>query len=241
MMVRKSAGLGERHLKILEVLAKFQNKGYPPSIRDICEETGITSTSVVNYYLEQLEKWGFIERDRKISRGVRIMPEKVDEVFRMLSTSARQSLDSLREMIKVPMMGRIVAGEPSPVPSSDFNYFDAESTIDIARGLLPQKTTDLFALEVDGNSMVDAMVSDGDIVVMRRLQNNSEARNGDMLAVWLPSRDETTLKYFYKEKDGYRLQPANPTMDPIRIPKDEPLEIKGKVVMVIRKVDSIAA
>lgn len=241
MMVRKSAGLGERHLKILEVLAKFQNKGYPPSIRDICEETGITSTSVVNYYLEQLEKWGYIERDRKISRGVRIMPEKLDDVLRMLSTTARQTLDSMRELVKVPKLGRIVAGEPSPVPASDFNYFDAESTIDIARGLLPQKTGDLFALEVDGDSMVDAMVSNGDIVVMRRVQNNSEARNGDMLAIWLPSRDETTLKYFYKERDGYRLQPANPTMNAIRIPKDEPLEIKGKVVMVIRKVDSVAA
>jgi repressor LexA len=241
MMVRKSAGLGERHLKILEVLAKFQNKGYPPSIRDICEETGITSTSVVNYYLEQLEKWGYIERDRKISRGVRIIPDKLDEVTRMLSASARQALDSLRDLIKVPMLGRIVASAPSPVPASDFNYYDAESTIDIARGLLPQKTADLFALEVDGDSMVDAMVSDGDIVVMRRVQNNSEARNGDMVAVWLPSRDETTLKYFYKEKDGYRLQPANPTMKAIMINKSEPLEIKGKVVMVIRKVDTVAA
>jgi repressor LexA len=223
------------------VLAKFQNKGYPPSIRDICEETGITSTSVVNYYLEQLEKWGYIERDRKISRGVRIMPDKLEDVMRMLSTSARQALDSLRELIKVPMVGRIVASEPAPVPASDFNYYDAESTIDIARGLLPQKTADLFALEVDGDSMIDAMVSDGDIVVMRRVQNNSEARNGDMVAIWLPSRDETTLKYFYKERDGYRLQPANPTMKPIMINKSEPLEIKGKVIMVIRKVDSVAA
>src|SRR3972149_1470439 len=122
MMVRKSAGLGERHLKILEVLAKFQNKGYPPSIRDICEDTGITSTSVVNYYLEQLEKWGYIERDRKISRGVRILPDKLEDVMRMLSTSARQGLGSLRELIKVPMVGRIVAHEPTPVPASDFNY-----------------------------------------------------------------------------------------------------------------------
>jgi repressor LexA len=169
MMVRKSAGLGERHLKILEVLAKFQNKGYPPSIRDICEETGISSTSVVNYYLEQLEKWGYIERDRKISRGVRILPDKLHEVTQMLSASARQALDSLRDLIKVPMVGRIVASAPAPVPASDFNYYDAESTIDIARGLLPQKTADLFALEVDGDSMVDAMVSDGDIVVMRRV------------------------------------------------------------------------
>ena len=82
--------------------------------------------------------------------------------------------------------------------------------------------------------MVDAMVNDGDIVVMKPAQ---EARNGDMVAVWLPDRSETTLKYFYKEKDRYRLQPANPTMKPIYIDKGDPLEIKGKVVMVIRQVE----
>ena len=88
--------------------------------------------------------------------------------------------------------------------------------------------------------MIDAMVNDGDIVIMRKVGSNAEAKNGDMVAVWLPSRDETTLKYFYKEKEGYRLQPANPTMDPIMIDKAEPLEIKGKVVMVIRKVATTA-
>jgi SOS-response transcriptional repressor LexA len=78
------------------------------------------------------------------------------------------------------------------------------------------------------------MINDGDIVVLKPAQ---EARNGEMVAVWLSDKNETTLKYFYKEKDGYRLQPANPTMKPIMIKKSEPLEIKGKVVMVIRKVD----
>ena len=89
--------------------------------------------------------------------------------------------------------------------------------------------------------MIDAMVNEGDFVIMKPVANNAEVRNGDMVAVWLPSRDETTLKYFYKEKEGYRLQPANPTMGPIMINKEEPLEIKGKVVMVIRKVDTVAA
>jgi repressor LexA len=82
--------------------------------------------------------------------------------------------------------------------------------------------------------MIDAMVNDGDIVILKPAQ---DARNGDMVAVWLTDRNETTLKYYYKEKDGYRLQPANPTMKPIIIKKSEPLEIKGKVVMVIRRVD----
>jgi repressor LexA len=96
-----------------------------------------------------------------------------------------------------------------------------------------EKGTDLFALKVHGESMIDAMVNDGDIVIMKRTE---QASNGEMVAVWLPARDETTLKYFYKEKDRYRLQPANPTMGPIFINKGEPLEIKGKVVMVIRSV-----
>jgi repressor LexA len=81
--------------------------------------------------------------------------------------------------------------------------------------------------------MIDAMVNDGDIVIMKSAQ---QANNGDMVAIWLPQKDETTLKYFYKEKDHYRLQPANPTMDPIFVNKTEPLEIKGKVVMVIRSM-----
>jgi repressor LexA len=131
-------------------------------------------------------------------------------------------------------------GEPILVPGSDFNYLDPDESVEIATSLMPtrEKGKDLFALEVHGNSMVDAMVNDGDIVVMKPAQ---DARNGDMVAVWLPERSETTLKYFFKEKDRYRLQPANPTMKPIYVDKSDPLEIKGKVVMVIRKVESCLA
>ena len=85
MMVRKSKGLSERHHKILDLLQKYAEKGYPPSIREIGEQTGITSTSVVNYYLEQLEKWGYIERDRRISRGLRVVPEKLAELGNALA------------------------------------------------------------------------------------------------------------------------------------------------------------
>jgi repressor LexA len=97
-----------------------------------------------------------------------------------------------------------------------------------------EKGKDLFALKVQGESMIDAMVNDGDIVILKPTQ---DARNGEMVAVWLSDRNETTLKFFFKEKDKYRLQPANPTMKPIYIDKSETLEIKGKVVMVIRKVE----
>ena len=238
MMVRKSKGLSERHIKILDLLQKYAEKeGYPPSIREIGEQTGITSTSVVNYYLEQLEKWGFIERDRRISRGLRVVPEKLAGLGNMLQAAA----ENVSDLMHIAIIGRIGASLPVPVPASDFNYYDVESGVEIARSMLPAKKVDgLFALEVQGDSMIDAMVNDGDIVIMRKVDSNADAKNGEMVAVWLPERDETTLKYFYKEKDGYRLQPANPTMQPIMINKNERLEIKGKVVMVIRKVGGLA-
>jgi len=222
MMVRKSKGLGERHQRILEFLQVYQHENkYPPSIREIGEKTGISSTSVVNYYLDQLEKRGLIERDRKISRGVRL-------------AGFNGSADTLR----IPILGPIAAGLPLPELDPNVSYMnDSEANaVDIARSLLPskEKGENLYALEVKGESMIDAMINDGDIVVLKPA---TEARNGEMVAVWLPRDSEATLKYFFKEKDRYRLQPANPTMKPIFIKKSEPLEIKGKVVMVIRRMD----
>jgi repressor LexA len=220
MMVRKSKGLGERHQKILEFLQEYQRANrYPPSIREIGEKTGISSTSVVNYYLDQLEKKGMIERDRKISRGVRL-------------SGANISADTLR----VPILGPIAAGPFMLVPEPGVNYMNDKEydAVDIARSLLPskEKGSDLYALEVKGESMIDAMINDGDIIVMKPAM---EARNGEMVAVRV--NDEYTLKYFFKEKDRYRLQPANPMMKPIMVKKSEPLEIKGKVVMVIRRME----
>ncbi len=238
MMVRKSKGLGERHMKILEFLAKHQDKGYPPSIREIGEETDISSTSVVNYYLNQLEKWGYIKRDRKISRGVLAVPEKLSELNIDFPSAFQEVAQKAIDSLKIPMLGRIGASLPMPVPDSDFNYFDAEDAVEIASGLISTRNPEgLFALQVQGDSMIDAMVNDGDIVIMRKIENNSQAKNGDMLAIWLSDKSETTLKYFYKEKDNYRLQPANPTMDPIILPKTERLDIKGKVIMVVRNLE----
>jgi repressor LexA len=226
MMVRKSKGLGERHQRILEFLQQYQRANkYPPSIREIGEKTGISSTSVVNYYLDQLEKRGLIERDRKISRGVRL-------------SGPNGSPDTLR----IPILGPIAAGLPLPEldPSISYMTDNEANAVDIARSLLPskEKGDGLYALEVKGESMIDAMINDGDIVVLKPA---SEARNGEMVAVWLPRDNEATLKYFFKEKDRYRLQPANPTMKPIFVKKSDPLEIKGKVVMVIRRIDKLLA
>jgi repressor LexA len=240
MMVRKSKGLSDRHKKIIEFLEKHQvNAGYPPSIREIGEETGISSTSVVNYYLDQLEKMGYIERDRKISRGVRLT-EKLAEAGLTATAHAAQVAAALtsgvEQLLRIPMAGRIGASLPIPTPGTDFNYYDSESSVEIARSLLPVKdTSDVFALEVQGDSMIDAMVNDGDIVIIKP---TNQASNGDMVAVWLPDTNETTLKYFFKEKDHYRLQPANPTMKPIIIEKSRPIEIKGKVVMVVRQFNA---
>lgn len=221
MMVRKSKGLGERHQKILDFIASYQREyKHPPSIREIGTHCNISSTSVVNYYLDQLEKNGHLERDRKISRGMRLTGDT-----------------PLGDMFRVPLAGVIQAGEPIAVPTNEsFGSFTPDDSVEIASSLMPsrEKGKDLFALKVQGNSMIDAMVNDGDIVILKPAQ---DARNGEMVAVWLSDRNETTLKFFFKEKDGYRLQPANPTMEPIKINKNETIEIKGKVVMVIRKVE----
>jgi repressor LexA len=223
-MVRTKKGLTDRHQKILDFIGEYVNRhGYPPAIRDICEATGISSTSVVTYYLKQLTEMGKIERDEKSSRALR------------LSDAPH------RDLLRVPILGPIAAGAPIPVPDAGATYIaDEINGVDVARSLLPkqEKGAELFALKVQGESMIDAMISDGDIVI---LKSTPKAENGDMVAIWLPARDETTLKYFYKEKERYRLQPANPTMQPIYVNKNEPLEIKGKVMMVIRKVDTVAA
>ncbi len=257
MARRRSKGLTERQKKILTVLEKFQaDAGYPPSIREICEHADISSTSVVNYYLEQLVELGYIERDERVSRGIRLV-KPLSEILgapaaaiasaqsavraanASLMGKAQNVRQAVEELLRIPLLGRIVAGSPMPVPSSDFSYFDAESMVDVAASLLPSRekgSSDLFALEVQGDSMIDAMVNDGDIVIMRPTR---EARNGEMVAVWLNDRDETTLKYFYLENGRVRLQPANPTMQPIYIDDPSTVEVQGKVVMVIRQLGNL--
>ena len=241
-MARRQPGLSERHRKIMEFLTKFQAaNGYSPSIRQIGDSINVKSTSLVDYYLNQLQEMGYIDRENHISRSIRVLQPvqaglsiagKVTETFKSASAA-------LAGMVSIPIAGRIVASAPIPMPVSDLNYYDAESSVDIARSLLPAKDiNDLFALEVSGDSMVDAMVNDGDIVVMKKADS---ANNGEMVAVWLDDKDETTLKYFYKEASRIRLQPANPNMGPIYVQNPKSLRIMGKVVMVIRQIKSVAA
>src|SRR4030067_3048741 len=144
MMARKRAkGLADRQIKILEVLERFHNQnGYPPSIREICDKANISSTSVVNYYLNQLEESGHIERDGRVSRGIRLV-KPLSDLTSSAAVAMRQSTRAVRqaveELLQVPVLGRIVAGSPVPVPASDFSYYDADSMVDIARSPLPAR------------------------------------------------------------------------------------------------------
>ncbi len=239
---RNKEGLTDIQVKILEVVDNYWEKhGYAPSVREILERAKISSTSMVNYYLAQLEKMSLIERDERLSRTVRLC-KPLDEILgnakEQILKGVQTANQAIGDLIQIPIMGRIVASAPVPIPASDFSYFDSESSVEIARSMLPEreKEEDLFALEVQGNSMIDAMVNDGDIVVMKKAH---DAHNGEMVAVWLRNRDETTLKYFYRENNRIRLQPANPTMNPIIIDDPSIVEIQGKVVMVIRQVDLV--
>jgi SOS-response transcriptional repressor LexA len=192
----------------------------------------------LNVSLEEVPLYQLSEEAKGIAAASRLAANKAKSVGKD-QLSAQESFESnYAKAIRIPILGPIVAGLPLPNLDSSFSYMSGSeaNAVEIARGLLPsqEKTENLFALEVQGDSMIDAMINDGDIVVMHPA---NEARNGEMVAVWLPSFNEATLTYFFDEKDRYRLQPANPTMKPIYVKKSEPLEIKGKVVMVIRRLD----
>ena len=221
---KRKTTLSERQTKIVEFLQNFiDTHRYPPTIREIGAAAKISSTSVVNYNLNRLEELGYIERQRTVSRGLRLL--------KPLQQAVQEVVEGVKDLIEIPVVGRIVAGEPVPVPSSDFDYMPDE-TITLARGIV-QDDGELFALQVQGNSMIDELINDGDTVILRRQQT---AENGETIAAWLRDQEETTLKKFYLESDGrVRLQPANPYLKPIFTdPKN--LRIQGKVVMVIRQL-----
>jgi len=213
--------LSRRQERMLSFIRRFVNeRRFPPTIREIGEAVGISSTSVVNYNLNALEKKGKIERDRNVSRGLRVVEE--DRVSTLTPS-----------VLRIPLLGRIAAGEPIPVPDelTDFAIF-GDDAVEVATGMLGD-VDGIYALEVRGRSMIDALINDGDIVVMKH-QNHAE--NGDMIAARLRDDNETTLKRFYLEGDRVRLQPANPDMQPIYVPAEN-VEVQGKVMMVIRKLD----
>jgi repressor LexA len=208
--------LSERQRKILEFIKSFTlDNGYPPTIREIGQAVGISSTSVVNYNLNALQKEGYIMRDRTVSRGIRL-------------AESLEGLRAVADVIQVPLLGRIAAGTPIPVPEDGFSG----ETIELTRDIVPAGDG-IYALQVRGVSMIDAFINSGDVVVMRHQET---ADDGDMVAAWLVNEEETTLKRYYHEGDRIRLQPENSQMEPIFV-APENLQIQGKVLAVIRHVD----
>jgi repressor LexA len=199
--------LSGKQQAILSFIQDFIRKhDYPPSIRDIQDGCGISSTSVVDYNLKALERLGHIHRDREVSRAI----ELVGRV----------------RMHTVPVVGQIAAGQPIPVPSADtWGAQDFEEAIEVTDQMTKGKDN-VFALRVKGTSMIDALVNDGDLVLM---EPTSAWNDGDMVAVWLKDREETTLKKIYREGPRVRLQPANTTMEPIYVDAQN-VEVQGKVL-----------
>ena len=220
--------LSERQNKILAFIRKYvQDNTRPPTIREIGRAADISSTSVVNYNLTKLKEKGFLEREAEVSRGLRLTQKAME----MFGEAVAGVSEAVSRVMRIPMVGDIVAGEPIEVGNNDFSTYDDDDAIELSASMLPERTEDLFALRVSGDSMIDAMVNDGDIVIMRK---ENIARNGDMVAVWLQGDDTTTLKYFFQEGEKVRLQPANPTMEPIYVDANR-MDVQGKVVMVLRQ------
>ncbi|MCD6391579.1 MAG: transcriptional repressor LexA [Dehalococcoidia bacterium] len=208
--------LSAKQERIINFVTEFlQDRGYPPTIRDIAAGCGISSTSVVAYNLNKLEQAGYIRRHSDISRGIKFLTPQ----------------QKGGQLVNIPIVGVIAAGEPIPVPASDTGKVLATEGLEVSEELLRGKQ-DVYALRVKGDSMVDALIGDGDIVLMEYV---NIAENGDMVAVWLKEEQEVTLKRFFAEPNRIRLEPANKRMKPIYTSLEN-VEIQGRVVAVIRRV-----
>jgi len=209
--------LSDKQKRIINYIDRFlSTKGYPPSIREIQNACGISSTSVVDYNLNILENRGLIKRHADVSRGIKLI---------------NRNSSSPETMVAVPVIGIIAAGVPIPVPTPDtWDVAAVSETMEVPAELTGGKEN-IYALRVKGLSMVDALINDGDIVIM---QHVNAVGNGEMAAVWLKSEKEVTLKKVYLESDKIRLQPANTQMRPIYADPDN-VEIQGRVVAVVRQ------
>ncbi len=214
MSTVSSDRLSPRQQRILEFLRQFTRaRGYPPTIREMCKACGISSTSVVDYNLNIMEKRGYLRRDPEISRGLEMLDRG----------DGRQESN----VVSLPIVGRIAAGEPIEAISGE------NERIQLTRDVAPQ---DAYVLKVKGKSMIEDLIDDGDLVVIRP---QSTADNGDIVVALIPDgptgEGQATLKRFYREKGLVRLQPANVTMQPIYVSPAQ-LRIQGKVVAVVRQL-----
>lgn len=197
--------ISDKQKEILEYIKnEILNKGYPPTVRDICEAVHLKSTSSVHAHLETLEKNGYIRRDPTKPRAIEI----VDDNFNL----------TRREVVNVPIVGKVAAGQPILATENIDSYFPIPSEF--------MPNSESFILKVKGESMINAGIFDGDNIIV---QKQASARNGDMVVALVD--DSATVKTFYKEADHIRLQPENDTMDPIIVPD---CTILGKVFGVFR-------
>lgn len=197
--------ISNKQKEILEYLkSQIINKGYPPAVREICEAVKLKSTSSVHSHLETLEKNGYIRRDPSKPRAIEI----IDDEFNV----------TRRELVNVPLVGTITAGQPILAVENIESYFPIPSEY------MPNEDT--FMLKVKGNSMINAGIYNGDKILV---QKQSHAKNGDYVVALLG--EEVTVKTFYKENGYYRLQPENDTMEPIIV---SDLNIQGKVIGLFR-------
>ena len=191
--------------EILEYIkSQIINKGYPPSVRDICEAVHLKSTSSVHAHLETLEKNGYIRRDPTKPRAIEI----IDDNFNL----------ARREVVNVPLIGQVAAGQPILAVENITNYFPIPAEF--------LNNSETFMLNVKGDSMINMGIYDGDMIIVRRQQT---ADNGEVIVALVD--DSATVKRFYKEDGHYRLQPENDFMDPIIV---DNVEIVGKVIGLIR-------
>lgn len=197
--------ISAKQQEILEYIkSQILERGFPPAVRDICEAVHLKSTSSVHSHLETLEKNGYIRRDPTKPRAIEIL----DDSFNF----------TRREMVNVPIVGRVAAGEPLLAEQNIEEYFP------IPMDFMPNKQT--FMLKVKGESMINAGILDGDYVLV---EERKTAHNGEMIVALVD--DGATVKRFYKEKGIIRLQPENDTMEPIIVPD---CTILGKVIGVFR-------
>jgi repressor LexA len=207
--------LSTKQQRIFDFIGEFIDEhDYPPSIRQIQDACSISSTSVVDYNLRILENKAYIRRDREVSRAIEITH----------GGSRRQ------RSVPVPIIGTIAAGQPIPVPTADSWSYDSDDSIDVSQEMIGDREG-VYALRVKGNSMIDALVNDGDLVLMRTTES---ANDGEMVAAWLKREQEATLKRIFFEGERVRLQPANETMAPIYTEADN-VEVQGTVIGVRRQ------
>ncbi len=210
--------LSPRQENILQFIQRFmEDQEYPPTVRDIQNGCNVSSTSVVDYNLHKLQAMGYLERKPEKSRGIKLIGEGLK--------------GTKRDIQNIPIMGSIAAGEPLHVPDAPALADESFDTLDLPSSFIGDREN-MFALKVKGTSMIDALVADGDMVI---LEPTSQANNGDMVAAWLDDSEETTLKRFYLEGDMVRLQPENTTMQPIMV-RAKDVSVRGKVIGIIRSI-----